>query len=51
MDPISLHLGEKGVRPVHALPYTVPKAAEHQMRTEIARLADMGVQSLKKCIH
>jgi hypothetical protein len=43
MDPISLHLADKGVKPVHARPYTVPRSVEQQLRTEIARLVDIGV--------
>ena len=43
MDPISLHLIDKGVKPVHARPYNVPRSVEQQLRTEIARLVDIGV--------
>jgi hypothetical protein len=43
MDPIRLHLIDKGVKPVHARPYAVPRAVEQQLRTEIARLVDIGV--------
>ena len=43
MDPISLHLIDKGVKSVHARPYTVPRSVEQQLRTEIARLVDIGV--------
>jgi hypothetical protein len=43
MDPISLQLIYKGVKPVHAHPYTVPRGVEQQLRTEIARLVDIGV--------
>jgi hypothetical protein len=43
MNPISLLLIDKGVKPVHARPYTVPRAVEQQLRTEIARLEDIGV--------
>jgi hypothetical protein len=43
MDPICLHLIDKGVKPVHARPYTVPRAVEQQLHTEIARLVDIGV--------
>jgi hypothetical protein len=43
MDPISLHLIDKGVKPVHARPYTVLRAVEQQLRTEVARLMDIGV--------
>ena len=42
MDPISQHLIDKGVKPVQARPYTVPRAVEQQLRTEIARLVDIG---------
>jgi hypothetical protein len=41
--PISLHLIDNGVKPVHACPYTVHRAVEQQLRTEIARLVDIGV--------
>jgi hypothetical protein len=43
MDPIGLSLIDPGVKPVHARPYTVPRAVEQQLRTEIARLVDIGV--------
>ena len=43
MDPIGLHLIDKGVKPVHARPCTVPRAVEQQLRTEISRLVDIGV--------
>jgi hypothetical protein len=43
MDPIGLYLIDKGVKPVHACPYTVPRVAEQQLCTEIARLVDIGV--------
>jgi hypothetical protein len=43
MDPIGLHLIDKGVKPVHVRPYTVPISVEQQLRTEIARLVDIGV--------
>jgi len=43
MNPISLHLIDKGVKPVHARPYTVPRSVEQQLRKEIARLVDIGV--------
>jgi hypothetical protein len=43
MDPTSLHLIDKRVKPVHARPYTVPIAVEQQLRREIARLVDIGV--------
>jgi hypothetical protein len=36
MGPISLHLIDKEVKPVHARPYTVPRAVEQQLRTDIA---------------
>ena len=32
MDPISLQLIDKGVKPAHACPYTVPSAVEPQLR-------------------
>jgi hypothetical protein len=31
MDPLSLHLTDKGTKPVHALPYTVPRSVEQQL--------------------
>ncbi len=43
MDPIGLSLIDPGVKPVHARPYTVPRAVEQQLRTEISRLVDIGV--------
>jgi hypothetical protein len=43
MDPISLHIIDKGVKPVYACPYTVPRAVEQQLRTSIARLVDIGI--------
>jgi hypothetical protein len=43
MHPISLQLLDKGIKPVHARPYTVPRAVEQQLHTEIARLMDIGV--------
>ena len=43
MDPISLNLIDKGVKPVHACPYTVPRAVEQQLPTKIAGLVDIGV--------
>jgi hypothetical protein len=43
MDPISLHLIDNGVKSVHDLSYTVPRAVEQQLRTEITRLVDIGV--------
>jgi hypothetical protein len=43
MDPISLHLIDKGVNPVHACPYTVSRAVEQQLCTDIARLVDIKV--------
>jgi hypothetical protein len=43
MDPISLHLIDKGVKSVHAHPYTVPRAVEQQLHTEIARLINIGI--------
>jgi hypothetical protein len=49
MDPISLQLIGKGVKPVHARLCTVPRAVKQQLRTEIARLVDI-VESLKKII-
>jgi hypothetical protein len=36
-------LTDKGTKPVHARPYTVPRSVEQQLRTEIARLVDIGV--------
>jgi hypothetical protein len=41
MDPIILHLIDKGVKPVHTCPYAVPRAVEHQLPTEVARLVDI----------
>jgi hypothetical protein len=41
--PISLHAADKGVKPVHARPYTYPRDVEQQLRTEIAKLVDIGV--------
>jgi hypothetical protein len=43
MDLTSLHLIDQGVKVVHARPYTVPRAVEQQLRTEITRLVDIGV--------
>ena len=43
VDPISLHLISKGVKPVHARPFTMPRAVEQKLRTEISRLVDIGV--------
>jgi hypothetical protein len=43
IDPISLHLIDKGVKPVHDLSYTVPREVEQQLCTEITRLVDIGV--------
>jgi hypothetical protein len=43
MEPISLHLIDKGVKPVHARPHTVPRTVEQQLRTEFARFVDIGV--------
>jgi hypothetical protein len=43
MDLISLHLIDKGVKPVHARPYAVPRAVAQQLSIEIARLVDIGV--------
>ena len=43
MEPIPLHLADKGVKPVHARPYTVTRSVEQQLRTEIARLVDIEV--------
>jgi hypothetical protein len=43
MDPTSLHLTDKGTKPVHARPYTVPTSVEQQLHTEIARLVNIGV--------
>ena len=43
MEPISLHLMDKGCKPVHARPYTVPRSVEQQLRKEIARLVEIGV--------
>ena len=43
MEPISLHLMEKGCKPVHARPYTVPRSVEQQLRMEISRLVEIGV--------
>ena len=34
---------KKGLKPVQAQPYTVPRSVEHQQYKEIARLADAGV--------
>jgi hypothetical protein len=31
MDPVSLHLTDKGTKPVHARPYTVPRSVEQQL--------------------
>ena len=42
MAPISLHLEDKGVNPVHTHSYTVPISVEQQ-HTEIARLIDIDV--------
>jgi hypothetical protein len=43
MEPLSLHLMNKGCKPVHARPYTVPKSVEQQLRKEIARLVVIRV--------
>ena len=43
MDPICLHLIDKGVKPVHARPYTVPRSVEQQLRTEIARFFNFPI--------
>jgi hypothetical protein len=43
MDHIALHFIDKGVKPVPARPYTVSRAVEQQLSTEIARLYDIGV--------
>jgi hypothetical protein len=43
MDPISLNFINKGVKPVHARPYTASRAVEQQLRTEVARLLDIEV--------
>ena len=43
MEPISLHLMDKGSKPVHARLYTVPRSGEQQLRKEIARLVEIGV--------
>jgi hypothetical protein len=43
MVPIGLSLINPGVKPVYARPYTVHRAVEQQLRTEIARLVDVGV--------
>jgi hypothetical protein len=43
IDPFGLHLISKGVKLVHACPYTVPRAVEQQLPTKIARLVDIGV--------
>jgi hypothetical protein len=41
--PYKSMLTDKGTKPVHARPYTVPRSVEQQLRTEIARLVDIGV--------
>ena len=41
MGPISLHLMDKGCKPVHARPYTVPRSVEQQRRKETARLVEI----------
>jgi hypothetical protein len=43
MAPISLHIIGKGVKPVYAHPYAVPREVEQQLQTEITRLVDIGV--------
>jgi Reverse transcriptase (RNA-dependent DNA polymerase) len=43
MAPISLQLQDQESNPVHARPYTVPRAVEQQLRMKIARLVDIGV--------
>jgi len=43
MAPISLQLQDQESKPVHARPYTVPRAVEQQLRKEIARLMNIGV--------
>jgi hypothetical protein len=43
MAPISLSLIESGSKLVHALPYTVHRSVEQQLRKEIARLVEIGV--------
>jgi hypothetical protein len=43
MDPIGLHLVDKGVKSVNARQYTVPRSVEQQLCTEVARLVDIGV--------
>jgi hypothetical protein len=43
MAHISLHMIDKGVKPVHARPYTVPREVEQKLQTEITRLVDIGV--------
>ncbi len=43
MAPISLQLQDQESKPVHARPYTVPRAVEQQLRKEIAKLVDIGV--------
>jgi hypothetical protein len=44
MTLISLQLQDQESKPVHACPYTVPRALEQQLRREIARLLDIGIQ-------
>jgi hypothetical protein len=43
IDPLVLSLIDPRVKSVHAHPYTVPRAVEQQLRTDIARLVDIGV--------
>ena len=33
---------DKGCKPVHARPYTVPRSVEQQLGKEIARLVEIG---------
>jgi hypothetical protein len=40
MDPISLHLTDKGNKPVNARPYNVSKSVEQQLHTEIGVLEE-----------
>jgi hypothetical protein len=44
MAPITLNLIDPGSKPLHALPYTVPRSVEQQLRKEVA------LESLKKIL-
>jgi hypothetical protein len=51
MDPRSLHLSDKGTKPVHARPYTVPTSVEQQLHTSYVNCKISGHWSPRRRLY